>query len=65
MGEEVTCQSLLLKTSKVSESFSFQKLKVTKLLTKLHPTILAHVGLTMTSLFLIFAIVRLLRFSVD
>ena len=49
MGEEVTCQSLLLKTSKVSESFSFQKLKVTKLLTKLHPTILAHAGLTMIS----------------
>ena len=28
MEEEVICQSLLLKTSEVSESFSFQKLKV-------------------------------------
>ena len=28
MGKEVTCQLLLLKTSEVSESFSFEELKV-------------------------------------
>ena len=47
MGEEVICQSLLFKTSEVSESFSFQKLKVFKSI-KI-ATYLAHVGLTMLS----------------
>ena len=61
MGGEVICQSLLLKTSEVSESFSFQKLKVFKSMKIANETSSYILGScrshNVKSLFLIFATV--------
>ena len=61
MGEEVICQSLLFKTSEVSESFSFQKLEVFKSIKIANETSSYILGSCRShnakSLFLIFATV--------